>query len=214
MQRFDVRIVWGVLLVLAGVLFLAQSLGIIASGWALLWAGLFAVGGATFLLVLARDSSAWWAAIPGFSLLGLSAMISMIVLAPSAGAVWGAPLFFGAAGLSFVVVYLKRRDFWWAIIPAGVLLTLVLVTLAAVFQGGTESGAALFLGLAATFVVVGLVPTPKGRMTWAFIPAGILGAMGIILALTMSSLLNYVWPVALIGGGIYILLREFVLKRG
>ena len=50
-------------------------------------------------------------------------------------------------------------------------------------------------------------------MTWAFIPAGILGLMGILIALAMGSLLNYIWPVALIVVGVYILLRGFVLKR-
>ena len=214
MQRFDIRAVWGVVLILAGLLFLAQSLGVIPSGWALLWAVLFAIGGAVFLVALVRDPEAWWAAIPGILLLGLSGLVAMSALAPAVAAVWGAPLFFGVACLSFAVVYVMRHEHWWALIPAGVALTLAVVSLLAVYGAALESGAALFLGLAATFAVVGIVPTPRGRMTWAFIPAGILGAIGALTAVAMGSFLNYIWPVMLILIGVYVLVRGFVFKRG
>ena len=36
-------------------------------------------------------------------------------------------MFLGTIGLSFWVIYLTRRDFWWAVIPGGALMTLALV---------------------------------------------------------------------------------------
>jgi len=92
-------------------------------------------------------------------------------------------------------------------------LTLALVALSTSFMTGLESGALLFIGLGVTFGIVALVPTPDGRMTWALIPAGILGVMGILIALALGSLLNYVWPIALIIVGVYILIRGFALGK-
>ena len=213
MARFDMRIVWGALLIVAGLLFLAQSMGLIPSAWGALWAIVFGVAGLAFLAYLFYDRRQWWAIIPGLTLLGLAATIAVAMFLPGQKDGWIGALFLGSIGLSFVIVYVMRRDFWWSIIPAGVLLTLALVALSTNLLSGLESGALFFLGLGATFAVVALLPTPEGRMTWALIPAGILGVMGIMIALAMGSLLNYVWPVALILIGVYILLRGFVLRR-
>ncbi len=213
MSRFDLRIVWGVLLIVAGLLFLAQSLGLIPSAWGALWAVAFGVAGLAFVAWLFVDRRRWWAIIPGLTLLGLAGVIVVSMLTPEGNGGWAGAVFLGAIGLSFVIVYIMRRDFWWALIPAGALLTLALVALSTSFMTGLESGALLFIGLGVTFGIVALVPTPDGRMTWALIPAGILGVMGILIALALGSLLNYVWPIALIIVGIYILVRGFALGK-
>ncbi len=213
MARFDVRIVWGALLIVAGLLFLAQSMGLIPSAWGALWAVVFGVAGLAFVAWLFVDRRQWWAIIPGLTLLGLAGVLVLSMLAPEENDGWTGAVFLGAIGLSFVIVYIMRRDFWWALIPAGALMTLALVALSTSFMTGLESGALLFIGLGVTFGIVALLPTPDGRMTWAWIPAGILGAMGILIALAMGSLLNYVWPVALIIAGLYILIRGFVLRK-
>ena len=213
MARFDMRIVWGALLIVAGLLFLAQSMGLIPSAWGALWAIVFGVAGLAFVAYLFVDRRQWWAIIPGLTLLGLAGVMVLSMLTPEENGGWAGAVFLGAIGLSFVIVYIMRRDFWWALIPAGALMTLALVALSSSFMIGLESGALLFIGLGVTFGIVALVPTPDGRMTWALIPAGILGVMGILIALAMGSLLNYVWPVALIIAGVYILIRGFALKK-
>jgi hypothetical protein len=207
------RIFWGALLIVAGLLFLAQSMGLIASAWSALWAVVFGVAGLAFVAWLFVDRRQWWAIIPGLTLLGLAGVIVLSMLTPEGNSGWAGAIFLGAIGLSFVIVYIMRRDFWWALIPAGALMTLALVAVSTSFMTGLESGALLFIGLGVTFGIVALVPTPDGRMTWALIPAGILGVMGILIALAMGSLLNYVWPVALIIVGVYILIRGFVLRK-
>ena len=213
MSRFDLRIVWGMLLIVAGLLFLAQSLGLIPSAWGALWAVVFGVAGLAFVAWLFVDRRQWWAIIPGLTLLGLAGVIVLSMLTPEENGGWAGAVFLGAIGLSFVIVYIMRRDFWWALIPAGALMTLALVALSTSFMTGLESGALLFIGLGVTFGIVALVPTPDGRMTWALIPAGILGVMGILIALALGSLLNYVWPIALIIVGVYILIRGFALGK-
>ena len=60
------RLFFGVLLVLAGGVFLLQQIFNIPIG-GLFIALLFAAGGAIFLYVLIQDQRKWWAAIPGFT---------------------------------------------------------------------------------------------------------------------------------------------------
>ena len=66
MKRFDTRLVIGGLLILAGFVFLLESLGLfdftgVLSGF--LAAGLFALGGLAFLFVLINDRAQWWALV-------------------------------------------------------------------------------------------------------------------------------------------------------
>lgn len=213
MSRPDMRVFWGVLLIAAGLLFLAQSLGLISSAWRALWVVVFGLAGLSFVAWLLVDRRQWWAIIPGLTLLGLAGATLLSILLPEENDRWGGLMFLGAIGLSFALVYLMRRDFWWALIPAGALLTLALVTVFARFMAGAELGALIFLGLSLTFGLVAVVPTPHGRMAWAWIPAGVLGVIGILIALAMGSLLNYLWPVALILAGVYLLVRSFAPKR-
>ena len=66
----------------------------------------------------------------------------------------------------------------------------------------------MFLGFAATIALVGAVPTREGRMTWAFIPAGIMAVLGVIFLATLGhtlGYLNYVWPVLLLLVGLYLI---------
>ena len=94
-----------------------------------------------------------------------------------------------------------------AVIPAGVLTTLSAVTLASRHVTGSAAGGVFFVGLGLTFLLVALLPSPQGKMWWAFIPAGILLAMGILLIGAFTGLTNYVWALALIGVGVWLLLR-------
>jgi len=105
-------------LILVGVLFLLQQVFSIPFG-GLFVALLFAAGGAVFLYFLVKDRSKWWAAIPGFVLLGLGALIGISSLLPEVGNRIGGSIFLAFIGLGFLVVYLLRKDQWWPIIPAG-----------------------------------------------------------------------------------------------
>ena len=94
---------------------------------------------------------------------------------------WVGAMFLGMIGLAFWIVYLTNHDHWWAIIPGGVMLTLAAVSAVAPFAGGFATGGLFFLGMGLTFALVGVIPTPQGRMTWAFIPAAVMGIMGLLV---------------------------------
>ncbi|MEW6637635.1 MAG: hypothetical protein AB1425_12585, partial [Actinomycetota bacterium] len=76
----------------------------------------------------------------------------------------------------------------------------------------TAALAVFFSGLALTFALLAVVSTDKGRMRWPIIPAAILGVLGGLFAIGAVELLaalNYLWPVALIVGGLYLIWRAF-----
>ncbi len=269
MKRPDARLVAGALLILGGLLLLPQSLGLFPVGMGLLWAVFFGLGGLAFMFYFVIDRhNTWWAAIPGFSMLGLGATIFLSLL-PLTGPLQEGLLgstFLGSIGLSFLLIFLVRREFWWALIPGGILLALsLLVFIGNVLPNGEDLIGPLFLafiglaflavfvvrrdqwwaiipagmmltlaitisidilsenfsvglmmlGFAATFALVGILPTRHGPNSWAFIPAALLGLIGMIFLASMESIFRYsniVGSLALILAGGYLIFRN-VLRR-
>ncbi|HEY9086932.1 MAG TPA: hypothetical protein VIO36_02090 [Anaerolineaceae bacterium] len=215
MKRFDYRIVLAVLLILGGVVFLLQNLGVVPPLQDYLFALLFAVGGLAFLGVLAADRKQWWAIIPGVVLLDLALIIGLgeatqrgVLRIPDD---WIGGVFLLGIGVAFWVVFFTRPEFWWAIIPAGTLSTLgVVAAFGEALPGG--GGATLFIGLALTFGLLGLIPVNNQRMGWPFIPAAACLFVALIILASAGNLINYLWPVALILGGGFLLLRAFTKR--
>jgi hypothetical protein len=207
MKRMNFSIGWGALLIFAGLLFLAQTWDPTLAVWPWMWAGLFAVTGVTFLTYFWRVIEGWWAAIPGFTLLGLSALVTLSSLNWLQGAPLGT-LFLGSIGLGFWAVYARRRDFWWAIIPGGALLSVAAVALFAE-SFPLLSGSVLFFGLAITFGLLMVLPIPEGPQRWALIPAGVLAAVGVLTLMNWPGVANVFWALALIGAGLYVVYRQW-----
>ncbi len=203
MKRFDPRIVFGFLLLVGGGLALAQAMGILENASSLFWGGLFLAAGLIFLALLFGGH--WWSAIPGFTLAGLGALI----LLPDSLSEFGGALFLGSIGLSFWVVYFTSRvERWWALIPAGVLVTLGGVTIAAETFGNFETAGFFFSGLAITFLLVAVLE----NMRWAYWPAGVLGAVGLLGIASLLDFASYFWAVALISAGGFVLFRYFTRR--
>lgn len=214
MKRFDVRIVGGILLVVAGVLALLQTLGVLVGALAIFWAFLFGAGGLVFLYLYLANRDHWWPLIPGLALLSLAAIIALDRFAPQVGEAWGGVLVLGSIGLAFWAIYFTNREHWWAVIPGGVLLTLALVAGVSSFVGEVETGGIFFLGLGLTFGLLSFLPTPQGRMKWTLIPAAVLLAMGLLTTAVAAEMLQYIGPAALILVGLYLALRVFFPRQG
>lgn len=212
MANYNNRLVWGVILVVAGILFLLQNLGVLPLGGAI-WAMLLALSGAVFMGVFLQNRANWWAVIPGLSLLGIAAIIALAVVSPTAAGVWVGAGFLLMIALAFWVVYYLNRTYWWAIIPAGVLTTLALVSGISSWLRGIELGGLFFFGLGFTFALVGTVRTSVGRMQWAFIPAGVLLFMGLLVTVAATSLANYVIPIALVILGSFFVWRAIGYRK-
>jgi hypothetical protein len=212
MNKFDGRLLWGGLLILGGVLFLLQNLGIFAlTNFA--WAVLIGLAGLSFLYIFFTNRQHWWAIIPGMTLSYLAVLILMDQLAPAFSGRIGGGLLLASIGASFWIIYWRNRTFWWAIIPGGVLVTLAIVASADQFFNGIETGGIFFLGLGLTFALLAWVPTPTGRLRWALIPAGVLTLMGILISFATTSLFRLVWPAALILAGLYLFSRRIPARH-
>jgi hypothetical protein len=203
------RIIWGILLVLAGLFLLLQNLGLLAFNLgALLVPFFFGAGGLIFLAVSASNRDHWWSLIPGFVLLSIGGLIALDQVAPRLASTWGGSFFLGGISLAFWLIFLTQREHWWALIPAGVLTTLAAVAGLAQLTTGTATGSLFFLGMAATFALVYLFPGPQGRQGWALLVAGVMLVLGTFTLLANAAVLQYVWPLALILLGAYLLLRS------
>ncbi len=212
MKRSNLNMLWGLLLIVAGILGLVQAFNIIGTqdAWGIAWSIVFAIAGLAFLWWFLRDTTeAFWAVIPGMTLLALALLITAgwTGIADNNGP-WLGGFFLGAIGLSFWVLYLVRRDQWWALIPGGTLLTLAAIAALSTWIEGTALGSILFFGMALTFILVYALPTPQGRMTWAWIPAAALTVLGLLLALSLTSVINYVWALALILAGVVLIYTQ------
>ena len=214
MKKLDLSIIGGTLLILAGALYLLDSLGVIAGGAAMLWTLLFGVGGlyGVYVGFIDRENN-WWATIPGFLGMGIAATISVSTYLPRVpGGISGSFVLI-ALGLSFWILYLWKREFWWALIPAGVMTTTAAMTAFSDFVQDEGLAGIFFLGMALTFALIYVLPTDRERMTWALIPAGILGLVGVLLTAAAIDIYNYIWPVILIFFGGYIVVRALRPKR-
>jgi len=196
MKRFDYRILVGTALVLGGVLMLLDQTGVLKGAADLFWAGLLAIGAAIFLIWFFTDQSKWWAAIPGFTLAGLS--VSSLLLNRIG---WGGLALLGGIGLGFWAIYLSGRQRWWAIIPGGVLVTLGITSVMSDVYGVMDSGGVFFVGLGLTFVLVALL----AKMKWAFIPAAVLLLLGFFLGTPFVGIMEYLWIGILLVAGIILI---------
>jgi hypothetical protein len=204
MKRTDTF--WGGLLVVAGVVLLLLNLGVFGAADEIVGSLLLGAGGVLFLgLFVARAQ--WWAAIPAGVLLSLATLTAIEQIAPRQAEVWGGALFLGGTSLGFWAIALTQPRHWWAIIPGGVLLTVALVAGLDQARPGQDYGGVVLLGIAATFGIVSLVSPSGKRMTWALIPATVLGVIGVAVLTQTAAWLGYVWPAALIGAGLYLIYR-------
>ncbi|HSN34779.1 MAG TPA: hypothetical protein VLT34_00380 [Arthrobacter sp.] len=237
MNSARTSIIAGIALMAAGVLLLLDLLGILDSA-ALVWPLLFGAVGTVFLILFIRSRDNWWAAIPGSVFLGLAAVILSTLLWPRSADDWAGAFLFLFMGAGFGAVYVRERSNWWALIPCGVMLTLALVVALPRTWEGMPLAAVLFLGLAATFAALSLVPVHPGpgprpgafhpetaypvssqptRMKWPLIPAAVLAVLGLIFAMQATVLVTaseFLVPLLLVLAGVALLVYAYRHRAG
>jgi hypothetical protein len=155
----------------------------------------------------AQDPSRTWALICGWlsAVIGVTSFIGSFRLLGEdlAGAV-----FLWACGITFLWHFLRTgKD--WAILPGGSLLSAGFIPLLERVGVSENLQVSIFLlGLAMTFAALWALGTP-GR-AWARFPAVILGFLGtlMLVGVVARPLFRYVAPAALIGTGLYLILRS------
>ena len=119
----------------------------------------------------------------------------------------GGAAFLGSLGLVFWLAWREDEHRWWALIPAGTLLSLALTALVdGTRMGAAASGSVFLLGLAATFfALTRLRVEPQG---WAIFPAGALALLAVVSASTAG---GWLFPLVFIAAGVYLLWRSGAL---
>ena len=207
MKRFDMRIIFGLVLIFGGGMFLLQNLGLFYGGADLVGAILLGSAGGAALYVYANNRENWWALIPGFTLIAIALNIILSVISPLLSNMFGGAIVLGGIGLSFwMIFFTKRNSFWWAVIPAGVLSSLAVMEILANI---IPSDGIFLLGLGLTFLFIARLPGYEDNLKWAYIPGGIILAIGILNLSFIQMAMNILLPLALIGAGGYVLYKNF-----
>jgi hypothetical protein len=179
-NRYD-NIFWGILLILAAGLTLAQQQGLVGKFtppfWALAFAGLSLVFLIRYLLAGVRFWG-WLFPVTIFAALG-----GMVWLATSHNyhdAAIASP-FFGAIAIPFLVAFaIDFRKHWWAFIPAFASILFGVVVAFGDRLPGEVIGAGFMFAIAIPFLTVYFV---NRRYAWALIPGFIMAAVGAITLL-------------------------------
>jgi hypothetical protein len=210
MYKINLRLILGLLMILAGMLSVFQYMNILSGTVGdIFGAVLLGAGGIIFMTIFVRRRW-WWAAVPGISLLGLAAANILDIFIPTAGGKINGLIILGCIGLSFLVINYYNREHWWALIPSGIFITLGIADLVEnLLIDMVDTSGIFFIGLGLTFLVLYFVPTTQGRIKWAVYPAFVLLAVGIFTGLSATALWNFVWPALIIFVGILFLYRTF-----
>lgn len=204
--------VFGILLILAGSLLALQQFGYLGGNISdALFTGLWALGAIYFGNMFLQNRSQWWFALIAL-ILGSRAVSGLFDLVlPDFGVDIGGALFFGAIGAGFLVVYRRQASNWWAIIPAGVLFTLAIISIVDDLPGTPlpfDSGGLLFFGIGLTFLVLSFINAEGQRLSWASIPAVVLIAFGFFVGFGEAASWNFIWPSLIILFGAYFLITS------
>jgi hypothetical protein len=193
-------------LLLVGVVLLAQTAGYFPSAGEAVLGLLVASGGVGLVAASLTRRLGWWGTVGGASLAGVGAVIVVEAVRPGAESQWAASIVLGSIGAGFLVAYLVLHTRWWMLIPAGTLLTLALAAGVGPLLPADLGGAVYMFGLAATFAAVAAAGAP-GKRSWALIPAGVFALLG-LATISSSGRAGFVLPVLIIAAGVYLLVRS------
>ena len=165
-----------------------------------------------FVVVYFRNRNNWWALIPA----GVLSLIGGIVFldAASIGADLLGGVILSGLALLFLFIYLRWRERWWAIIPAGILLSsaaTVFLTLLTLPEATAERvyGGVMLGGTALTFSVLWML-RDKHATSWAIYPAAGLGVYALVVVILGSKV---AWPLALISTGVWLVYRNVSQRK-
>jgi len=162
-------------------------------------------GGSLFFFSLYSKSriQIWWLIL---GVVFFSVAASNIIKLLDLPAWIDAATFYAGIGLSFALIYMIDRLNWWALIPAGLIVSLGVIRILEQISPETETGGILFFGLGITFLLLFAFPTRYGRLNWSLIPGVASVGIGFLLNYGSSgNVFSYIGPGLLILSGLFIL---------
>jgi hypothetical protein len=200
-------LVWGGLLILFGVMGLVATLTDL-SAW--VWVIILGLAGLLVFGVYLTDRSDLTLLIPAYVLwavAGLVALTTLDILRDEFIAMY----VLTAISLPFLVVFVRDRAQWWALIPVYVLLAVGLMVglIASGILSELLIPAYVMFAVAIPFLVV-FALNPKAW--WPLIPGGIMAVIGLAF-LVAETAVEYIGPAVLVVVGIWILARQLLRKE-
>jgi hypothetical protein len=198
---------WGLVLVAIGVVFLLRNFNLLGSIRALMSASVFAFGGVACLILYRGERQRWWALVASFALFGLASRSLLGFVLPALGRHLGDLVFLGSLGLGFLLYFAVHREHWWPLLAGG---TLVAVGLSHTVESLTRRSADFILlgGIGVSFLAVYVLHRSDRRASWTVVPGVILLLIAAAKLFWWGAWSKIVWPLALIGLGVLLLIRR------
>lgn len=202
------QLVWAFFLVVAGAFLLLKNNGVLRDFGDAIWGGVFALMGLGFLAWFLLDRQRHWRAIAGFPLFASGVIILFAWRGVNLGD-WQAAIILLGLALGFWTALLTHDDNWWALIPAGVLTLMAVLT---GFQARLNEAVwfgAFLIGLGVVFWLLYLLRLGQQDVGWAAAPAAaffLIGLVTLATAFKLTGLAAQWWPAALVIGGAAMLL--------
>lgn len=183
MNPRNLNLIWGIALVAAGGLFLAQNLKLIQDVsplvWILFFSGLSLVFFASYFMSGIKQ---WWWLLPAMVSGAIALTISLGEVGVTSSAM-GAPILLSIC-VPFLVAYaVEPQKNGWALIPGWIMGLLTVITLIADRVQGELIGSLVLFGIGLPFLAVYLRDRTRW---WALIPGGIMTVIGFIPMLTLG----------------------------
>lgn len=185
---------WGPLLIALGIMLLLVNSRFFALLPSMLWLCVLAGVGLSLWLV---GSLPLWVRIVGVSALYIFAMATT-------GAMTGVAAL-GFPALVFFTLHFSGRQRWWPVLPGGVLASLALLLAFEALFPRWDGIPILFLGFAATFTYLYLLPRFRGGQRWALYPAIVFSMLTLVVNDPRGNSFGWILPMVLIASGVWML---------
>jgi len=210
------KLFFGLSVILFGIILLLDNLKLFNLRAEFWWGIAFIVLGAIFRGTYRQNKTRKGTLVAGliFLFLGLILILDSFAFIPSD--VIGTLIFWGIGGF-FISIFVKNSDRWWGIIPGGVFLVLgFLVLIDAINILDNDLFGFIFMfGISLLFWFLYLIKDEKNKLHWAGMVAMLLTIFSFfVLKNEMdTSLTNILFPVSIIGGGVFLIFRGINLEN-
>jgi len=205
--RLNIRRAFALILIATGILVLLQNTGIAAGDTGQVVSLVLLVALGIFFTAMYFPGKRQWFWIA----LGLGcfsfALGNAVYFIPGVDEFYRQVVIFIGLGISFLTIYLQNRMNWWAMFPAGLLISLGASQLMEHFYPELGAGGVLILGLGLSFLILFLVPTPVGRLRFALLPAVILLVLGAVIVIGQPfNITDYLLPALIVLAGVVLII--------
>ena len=205
--RLNLRRAFALILIATGVLVLLQNTGIAAgdTGQVISLVLLIALGIFFTAMYFPGRRQWFWVAL-GLGCFSF-ALGNAVYFIPTVDEFYRQIVIFIGLGISFLTIYLQNRMNWWAMFPAGLLISLGASQLIEQAYPDFGAGGVLVFGLGLSFLILYLVPTPVGRLRFALLPAIILLAIGVVIVIGQPfNITDYLLPALILLAGVVLII--------